>query len=65
MGTQTNIAEKIIKNRADYILSVKENQMQLLKEIKMNFHNSCPIFPINQLVLQKHVFKLNKNPSKL
>lgn len=33
MGTQTDIAEKIIKNGADYILAVKENQKQLLEEI--------------------------------
>lgn len=33
MGTQTNIAEKIIENGADYILAVKENQKQLLEEI--------------------------------
>jgi len=34
MGTQTDIAEKIIANGADYILAVKENQKQLLEEIK-------------------------------
>ena len=33
MGTQTDIAEKIIKNGADYILAVKGNQKQLLEEI--------------------------------
>jgi predicted transposase YbfD/YdcC len=33
MGTQTDIAEKIIENGADYILAVKENQKQLLEEI--------------------------------
>ena len=37
MGTQTNIAEKIIENGADYILAVKENQKQLLEEIKDEF----------------------------
>lgn len=37
MGTQTDIAEKIIKNDADYILAVKENQKQLLEEIKDEF----------------------------
>lgn len=37
MGTQTDIAEKIIKNGADYILAVKENQKQLLEEIKDEF----------------------------
>lgn len=33
MGTQTDITEKIIENKADYILAVKENQKQLLEEI--------------------------------
>ncbi len=37
MGTQTNIADKIIENKADYILAVKENQKQLLEEIKDEF----------------------------
>jgi predicted transposase YbfD/YdcC len=37
MGTQTNIVEKIIKNEADYILAVKDNQKQLLEEIKDEF----------------------------
>ena len=33
MGIQTDIVEKIFKNKADYILAVKENQKQLLEEI--------------------------------
>lgn len=37
MGTQTDIAEKIIENGADYILAVKENQKQLLEEIVDEF----------------------------
>ena len=44
MGTQTDIAEKIIKNDADYILAVKENQKQLLEEIK---DDKLPIILIN------------------
>ena len=40
MGTQTNIAEKIIDNGADYILAVKENQKQLLEEIIDEFQFS-------------------------
>ncbi|MBK6524018.1 MAG: transposase [Sphingobacteriaceae bacterium] len=36
MGTQTNIATKIIENGADYILAEKENQEQLLEKLKMN-----------------------------
>ena len=37
MGTQTNIANKIIENGADYILAVKGNQKELLSEIKDEF----------------------------
>jgi len=40
MGTQTNIANKIIENKADYILAVKENQEQLSEEIKDEFRFS-------------------------
>lgn len=40
MGTQTDIAKKIIKNGADYILAVKENQSNLLEEIKDEFRFS-------------------------
>ena len=43
MGTQTNIANKIIENGADYILAVKENQDQLLEEIKDEFRFSKDI----------------------
>jgi len=37
MGTQKEIAEKIIDNEANYILAVKENQAQLLEEIQDEF----------------------------
>ena len=37
MGTQTNIADKIIENKADYILAVKGNQEQLFEEVKDEF----------------------------
>lgn len=37
MGTQTDIAEAIVENGANYILAVKENQSQLLEEIKDEF----------------------------
>lgn len=33
MGTQTKIAEKIIKKRADYVLAVKGNQETLYKDL--------------------------------
>lgn len=43
MGTQTKIAEKIIEKGADYVLPVKENQPQLLEDIRLYFdgHLCC------------------------
>lgn len=35
MGTQTEIAKKIIEKEADYNLAIKENQKQLSEEKKM------------------------------
>lgn len=43
MGTQMDIADKIIENGADYILAVKENQSQLLEDIKDEFKFSKSI----------------------
>ena len=37
MGCQTEIAEKIIEEKADYILAVKENQAQLHEDVKDEF----------------------------
>ncbi len=37
MGCQKTIAERIVGKKADYILAVKENQGQLLEEIKDSF----------------------------
>lgn len=37
MGCQRDIAEKIIKDRGDYILAVKDNQSSLHEEIKLLF----------------------------
>jgi predicted transposase YbfD/YdcC len=37
MGTQKEIAKKIIKKEADYVLAVKENQSQLLEDIQDEF----------------------------
>jgi len=40
MGCQTDIADKIITNDADYILAVKENQTQLYEHIEDEFRFS-------------------------
>ena len=37
MGCQKNIAKKIIKKQADYILAVKENQKELFEDIQDSF----------------------------
>lgn len=38
IGTQTKIAEKIIDNKADYILSLKGNQKELLAQVENCFN---------------------------
>lgn len=43
IGTQTSIAKKIIEGGADYILAVKENQLQLLEDIQDEFRFSKTI----------------------
>lgn len=42
ISTQTAIAEKIIDNGADYILSVKGNQPELLKQVESRFNKQKP-----------------------
>jgi Transposase len=37
IGAQTEIAEKIVKNKGDYVLAVKENQKSLHDEIRQFF----------------------------
>ncbi len=43
MGTQKEIAEKIIKNDANYILAVKANQAHLLENIEDEFRFTKPL----------------------
>lgn len=42
MGTQREIAEKIIDQKADYILAVKGNQQELLEQIQGRFARQAP-----------------------
>jgi len=42
MGTQTDIAQVIIENKADYILAVKGNQHDLLDQIQGRFDQQSP-----------------------
>lgn len=42
IGTQTKIAEKIIDNKADYILSLKGNQKELLSQVESCFNRQKP-----------------------
>lgn len=41
MGTQKDIAEKIISKNADYILSLKENQKTLYRAVKLYLDDIC------------------------
>jgi predicted transposase YbfD/YdcC len=49
MGCQTEIVEKIIKKKADYILAVKGNQKQLHQNIKDEFRFSKSVKTITDL----------------
>jgi predicted transposase YbfD/YdcC len=49
MGTQTEIAKKIVENKADYILAVKENQKHLSEQVKDEFH-FCKTENIDQTI---------------
>lgn len=51
MGTQKEIAEKIIEKEADYILQVKGNQETLMKDIVLYFEKD--IFPYKKKELEK------------
>lgn len=42
MGTQVAIAEMVIDRKADYILSVKGNQPELLEQVKGRFEKQAP-----------------------
>jgi len=44
IGTQTKIAGKIIDRGGDYLLTVKENQAQLLDDVKMFFEDKTGSF---------------------
>jgi predicted transposase YbfD/YdcC len=39
MGTQTKIAEKIVKNKAEYVLALKGNQTNLHDDVSLYFEN--------------------------
>lgn len=53
IGTQTDIAEKIIENKADYILSVKGNQKELLEQVESRFVNQKPA-DTNEIIEKGH-----------
>ncbi|WP_305926276.1 ISAs1 family transposase [Bacillus mycoides] len=40
MGTQTNIVSKIVQKKADYVLTIKENQKLLYQDIVDYFHHT-------------------------
>lgn len=57
MGTQKDIARKIIKKEADYILQVKGNQQTLMDDISEYFEKD--VFTVKKEVLEKsgHYYK--------
>lgn len=52
MGTQKEIAEKIIEKEADYILQVKGNQAELMRDISLYFEKD--VFPCGKKELSAH-----------
>ena len=57
MGTQKEIAEKIIDKEADYILQVKGNQERLMEDIALYFEKD--VFPCrkNELAEEGRYYK--------
>lgn len=53
IGTQTDIAEKIINNKADYILLVTGNQKELLEQVESRFVNQKPA-DTNEVIEKGH-----------
>lgn len=51
MGTQKEIARKIIEKEADYILQVKGNQETLMNDIASHFKEK--VFPCDKVILEK------------
>ena len=58
MGTQTAIAEKIKKKRADYVLALKKNQSCMYEEVREYFSDE------EFLKVIQNERKLQKNPGK-
>jgi len=57
MGTQKNIAEKIIDARADYILALKGNQSTLSDEVQLFFDQ---MFKHGDLTVDFHMFEFKE-----
>jgi predicted transposase YbfD/YdcC len=52
MGTQTDIAEKIIDKEADYCLSLKKNNRELYEEVKL--YAESELFPSDKKELEEN-----------
>ena len=53
MGCQTKIAEKIIEEKADYILALKGNQGALKEQVESYF-NAAPIYSEDEYTIKDH-----------
>jgi len=63
MGCQVNIASKIIEQRADYVLAVKENQAHLLDDIKDAFKQTPQV--ISSTTTEKSHGRIEKRTCKV
>jgi predicted transposase YbfD/YdcC len=61
MGTQTKIAEKIISKGADYCLSLKENQGNLYRDVKLYAENELLTANRDELMRQDRYFTIYNN----
>ena len=63
MGTQKEIAKKIKEKKADYILSVKENQKKLYEDIQLFFKEKECLMELKDD--QKYAVTVNKEHGRI
>jgi predicted transposase YbfD/YdcC len=56
MGTQTAIAEKIVKGKGDYILALKANQKELLSQVEASFKRD---------IIESEIVETEKNRGRI
>lgn len=53
LGAQLNIAEKIVEKGADYVLQVKNNRKQMVRDIEFTFNN-LPAHSMHEIIEKNH-----------